>query len=331
MRSQIVKFSGAWFFVALILSGFNAQAWDGPASAPGAGLAGLFRPETYIGGSFEQTGGAETITDSRFRANAVVSGGPPTMANELWQVNARYALLQVPSEISLPKSARKVPHELTNVQFGGTYDRNLPDGDNVGAILSVGSESDVAFQSIHEMVFQATGSYRVKSDELHSWIFLLNYSSNRSFAPNIPLPGVAYVAVYPEKRLVVSYGMPFFVSWKMTENLALRFIYFIPYNMNLDLTYGISRAVKVHAGFDWLSQAWLRANRETLADRIIFDRKHVDAGVKVSLGESYYMDTRAGLAFDQRFFEAQSILARDVAERYLPASAFVAVELARKF
>ena len=74
-------------------------------------------------------------------------------------------------------------------QAAGT--RSLGDRRGWGAGASVGSASDVPFHSIHETIFSAAARYEIPSKERNSWVFLLNYSNNRTFLNNVPLPGVA--------------------------------------------------------------------------------------------------------------------------------------------
>jgi hypothetical protein len=66
----------------------------------------------------------------------------------------------------------------------------LDNGWIVGGDLVVGSASDRPFASIDEISFQADALLRVPWRESFAWIFLLNYSNIREFAPHFPLPGV---------------------------------------------------------------------------------------------------------------------------------------------
>lgn len=304
-----------------------AFAWDGPSQGPGSGLAGLFRPTSFVDISTELVGGPSAIEDSRLRTSSVIYGNE----KETWQASTRVYRLRLNEDIPLSSSGVATPRELWTFNLGGSYDRKLEGGNNVGVILSGGSNSDKPFHSIHEMDLQATTTYVQKVDPLHYWIFLLNYSSSRTFAPGVPLPGVAYFSINPQTKTQVSYGIPFFVGWQPDPKWSLRFVYIIPTNVNLDVTYEISKPYKLHAGFEWLSQSWMRANRPNSAERIIFERKRLDAGLKAGLGDDWFFDFRGGWVFDQRIFEAQSILTRNVRDSYLAAGPFVLLEVARKF
>ena len=301
--------------------------WDGPAPLPGGGVATLFGPTSFVDGSVQGVLGDTPLNDTRLRGNYVLF----QKDKETVQVNARLQRFHLGEDIPLTGSPQPVPDDLWMVDFGASYRHKLDASGDWGVIVEGGSNSDHPFHSIHEVVFQLTGTYRLPVDRRHAWLFFLNYSTARSFAPGIPLPGVAYLSIDPGTRTQILYGLPFFAAWQPTDDWNLSLLYLIPTVIRTKISYRFYGPLKVRVGFDWHPQSWLRADRPDTNRRLIFDQKKATAGLKCPIGEDLVLDLDAGFAFDQKFFEAKSLLSRGVTKTALSDGAFVRAEIAYRF
>jgi hypothetical protein len=210
-----------------------------------------------------------------------------------------------------------------------TYSHKVEKGE-WGLIVELGSDSDLPFNSIHEDTLQLTGTYTHSVDAFHTWIFFLSYSNNRSFAANIPLPGVSYLVIYPPEHLIVSYGIPFFLSWNPETDLNFRLVYFIA-SAGAETSYLLNSNFKLHLNYDWITQAWLPANRLAYTDQLILEQMRASGGLRIMPGNNWFIDVSGGYVFDQSMFEAQSVFSSGITKTYLSAGPFFQTELSYKF
>lgn len=314
----------------LTLLGFNSYAfygwtWEGPPAPIGSGLVNLNRPTTYL----ESTGSgfSSVPLDGRLRGNLVLLESK----EDTYQVNFKTELFQLPYSIPLSGSGVNTPTNLWAIDVGGSYRHKVNDSHDYGLILGIGSDSDIPFNSVNEIDYSVTATYHWKKDILHSWLFLLNYSATRSFAPGVPLPGLGYFIMDPENHTQVFYGLPFFFGWEFAKDWQLTANYFLLTTMNTEVNYRLNDKFKIHGGFQWGSQTWLRAWRSDSRNHIIFDQKKIFAGLASSIGENWFLDISTGFVFDERIAEAYSILSQNINYNYLPVSITAQGQLAYKF
>lgn len=316
-------------FLALLVLfwGASAFAWDGPPQAPGTSLGNLIHPTNYVDGSVFGLFGPTPFSDSHLKMNLVLLDAE----KDTVQFNATGQRFHLDEDLPISGSATTAPRDLWTVNFGATYSHKLKNGDDWGLILSGGSASDHLFNSFHEDTISATATYHYEKDKLHSWIFLLNYGTNRPFAPGVPLPGASYIVINPEAHTVISYGMPFFISWAPDSVWSFSALYFIPTLIHAEADARILPTTRVHFGFDWMPQSWLPANRADTDDRLILDQKKFSVGIKPELAEDLFLDFSAGYAFGQELFLAESLFSSGITKTPLSSAPFVQGEIAYKF
>jgi hypothetical protein len=173
--------------------------------------------------------------------------------------------------------------------------------------LSVGSDSDRLFHSIHETIVQATADYRIPSGERNAWLFFLGYSNNRYFLNGAPLPGVSYMFRSESGKFQGIVGFPFVsLRYSPVPLWDARLSAFGPRRLNMDVGRRLRDMARVHAGFEWGGQTWLRAGRTDNASRLTFERKRLYAGVEAPLPYRLSLAFSGGREFDRRFFETAS-------------------------
>jgi hypothetical protein len=319
------------FAISILTFISAAQAdsiWEGPSQSPGAGLGNLAKPTNYIDAFGMGTWGDSSYSDSRFRMNYVLSQS----ATDTWQLNAHVERFRLNTSIPVVSSPDSFSaQDLWSVGVGGTYSHKLDSGGEWGVIAGVGSNSDQIFNSIHETSISVTGTWRNPVDATHSWLFFLSYANDRAFAPNVPLPGVSYLVIDPANHLLISYGLPFFFSWKPNDDWSYRIVYFMPTSIDAEIAYSLTSRLKTHINFDWFPQAWSPANRSDTKDQIILDQKKASLGLRASIASDWFLDVTGGYAFDQKLFEAEQLFATGINKNYLTAGAFLQAELALKF
>ena len=295
--------------VKFLFSAFAAAALAAPCLAQerGAGLAALL-------------GRAEPGLEARLAASPAESGGTPSMVSEEahgsyvvsrsssdeWTVIGKAGELELGrTPVVIPGSGFTVPTKLWDFSGGANFSRRLGDRRGWGFGAGVGSASDAPFRSLHETIFSAAARYELPSGERNSWVLLLNYSNNRTFLNNVPLPGVAYVVRDPASGLTAAFGFPFaMIRWKADEDWTLSASVFGGASWSLEADRRL-RPATLYARLERQPRQWLRAERADDSNRLIEDEKDIRVGARAPLGARFGLDGAVGWSFDRRFSEAR--------------------------
>jgi hypothetical protein len=231
----------------------------------------------------------------------------PLSQSELyeWTFHANLKALDISSGARLPDSCSPFPGELWDVRFGTTYRRRLANGWTGGGNLTIGSPSDRPFASGDEILVAASGFLRVPAGEKDAWLFLLNYSNNREFLPNVPILGVAY-HYRPDERLNVLAGVPMTViGWEPLERLTVDASYFVPREVRAQVSYALLDSLRLQAGFDWTNQRFFRHDRQDDDHRLSYYEKRVALSARWDIRKNVWLDLAGGWAFDRFWFEGE--------------------------
>jgi hypothetical protein len=270
--------------------------------------------------------GEPTITDHRFDAGVVVSSTPV----DSWAVNEHFEHFGLNAPVQIPDGPA-VPQSLWSEETGVRYARQMEAGRAWGVSAIVGYESDVLFNSIHETSLSLTLDAKVPSGDRNAWLFFLNYSNNRYFLNNVPVPGVAYQFQTESGDLRGLVGIPFAaLFWTPAPLWDGRLTVFGPRRLNIDGGCRVDGAVRLHGGFDWGGQTWLRAERSNDDDQLQFERKRLYAGVATPLPGRLLLDLTGGRQFDQEFYEDHTFSPSSL-KATLPPSWFLSAALNWRF
>jgi hypothetical protein len=231
----------------------------------------------------------------------------------------------------LPDSRQGFPDQLWDVDFGTAARWKLDNGWIVGADVVVGSASDRPFASIDETSFEADALLSVPWRQSFTWIFLLNYSNNREFAPHVPLPGVT-LAYEPGPHLQLVAGLPYnSIRWVPVSGLEISASYFILRTVRSRVSYRILSPLTAYAGFDWDSQRFFRHDRTDDDARLSYYEKRIGGGVRWDVTPNVYLDAGGGYAFDRFWFEGESYSDRNINRIDLADGPFATFKIGVRF
>jgi hypothetical protein len=275
-----------------------------------------------------RSGESPTIVDQRETGRFIIS----RTNSDTWSVNERFSHLGIGEPIAVPLTNDTVPQDLWSVETGAAYNHLYNNGRQLGLNFSVGSDSDHPFYSIHETVFRVGANYRLPSGDHNAWLFFVNYSNNRYFLNNIPLPGVGYYFQACDNRLQGLIGFPFAaLRYKPTPDWNAQLSIFGPRNVNAEIGRTIYGPLKAYTAFQWGFQEWFIADRQDYSDRLFYDRKRAALGLRSPLPGGFLFDVSGGRQFDQRFFVNDDSTYKDVPTEGLPAAWFVQTKLSYRF
>jgi len=178
----------------------------------------------------------------------------------------------------------------------------------VVAALGVESPSDKPFHSLRETTLQFTAVSAppgdLKGKKENYWLYFLNYSSTRSFLPNIPLPGASYT-IPTRSGWTYSLGLPFlsisymdFPHWSFQATGG-------PYFYSAALSYG-PPAFQVGLSTSWSQTAYFLSERSLKEERLFIDQKEVALNMKCPLSEKLFLEGKIAYRFDQSFRTGKS-------------------------
>ncbi|PIS11662.1 MAG: hypothetical protein COT73_02740 [Bdellovibrio sp. CG10_big_fil_rev_8_21_14_0_10_47_8] len=174
-----------------------------------------------------------------------------------------------------------------------------------GGSVSFGSASDHPFQSKDTSTLSANLFYSNSDDSIHRWIWLLNYSNNRTFANEIPLPGFAYI-YRPSADFMGVFGFPFaLVKWKWSDRWSgLGMLG--PYTYKAEASYSIGGPLQIYLSSESSLQAFFREDRDHEKNRLFYGENQAVWGFRGPLNQEVRFDIFAGLVFDRNLYEGEN-------------------------
>jgi hypothetical protein len=283
--------------VLLILAFAAGQA----AAQPGGGL---FPERDSIEYTLRATPASRSqdpgILENRVRGTFLIR-----RASDTWTIQPSLGSFHLDKAPELPGTGLAFPRDLREAELGAGFRRRLGERREWGLSTGMGSASDRPFDSIHETTVRATAACRLPARGRDSWLLLLSYSNNRSFANNIPLPGAAYMLRLPERGLEAMLGLPFLsVSWRPTPDWSGRFSMFGPNTVSAEWSFLAWKAAQPYGGFDWGQREWFRSRRPDHSQRLFFDEKRWTAGVRLPLPGKLRLDLAGVYGFSRRLYES---------------------------
>ncbi len=190
-----------------------------------------------------------------------------------------------------------------NEQGSLSFKRNLNDDKFWLASISYGSASDRPFKNSRDNTLGANFFRKVNE----RWFIMANYSNNRTFLNNVPLPGFIYVKeMTREKSFII--GFPFLL-WQrpISENFSIRYFGLIPFSHRLRVLYTKWGPFMPYAGFEQSPQNFFRHDREERYNRFFWFERRLMLGLEGKISKQMKFDLSGGLAFDRQFYEARNL------------------------
>ncbi len=247
-----------------------------------------------------------------------------------WTVSGLAARTQFEHSVLIPPTGPVFPDRLSELSGGIGFLNKTDDRRLQGVNVAIGSASDQMFQSIRETEINITGSAMRPSGPTNAWIFLFNYSNNRPFLNNIPLPGVAYMWFKPKKGFRAIVGFPFMMvryqkgAWTSSAALVGST------NYSASLARRLKGPFETYLGFERSPQQWLRAGRDDNKKRLIYDENKFLWGFRGPLSKAVTLDGAVGRTFTRRLFEAKDAT-HDASKVHLDEAWLFALKLNAKW
>jgi hypothetical protein len=193
--------------------------------------------------------------------------------------------------------------DLYDIQIGCGYTHSISDRQSWSVVTSFGSASDKPFVDSSVDTINATAFYSLPNGEFGAWLFLLNYSNNRTVLNNIPIPGVAY-SYSPSKMLKAFIGIPFaMVYWQLDPKWAVSFSTVLLMT-KAQIAYTVFGPAQVYAGVDFTPLTFMQYARADQKERLYYDERKMILGVRSPISRVLMTELEFGYAFERKFFTA---------------------------
>lgn len=286
------------FFIALLLSQTPAFAFDvGQLLAPPSMQKNILS----LGGVYYHNADvSEAVTTSQMGIGEFQLQLP-----FLQQEDSTWTFSIGGKELKLEPNNSPYP-DLYDIKAGLAYSKTLENGKQWTVHSSFGSASDKPFTSAKDNTLNITAIYTSPIDPVKKWLYFLNYSNNRSFLNNVPLPGIAWMYT-PSREFALILGAPFlFLNWQFSEKMGLSTFTLLPYTFRGQIYYRMNPVSQVYFGLDASQMVHYLHDREKDKERLFYDERKIFIGAKSPLAKGLMAEAELGYAFDRKFFSAEN-------------------------
>ncbi|MAV90991.1 MAG: hypothetical protein CL676_06190 [Bdellovibrionaceae bacterium] len=224
----------------------------------------------------------------------------------------------------------QVDGRLKNESFGLGFRQYYSDESTLVTSIDYGSASDKPFGEPRNSTVSANVAYAFSPGSESQWILFINYSNNRPFLNNIPIPAFAYV-YRPSKSFSVTLGIPFvFMSYADPPKTMFR-LFLSPSSAGYDYGIGIKGPLQIFNNFTYQVRSYMHENRINDDDRLIFEEKTVSLGIRSPVARGLSLSFSGGLAFDRFYYEGEGMFEESGVQQRLKNDIFIKGKMTYQF
>lgn len=193
------------------------------------------------------------------------------------------------------------PYRYQRQEVGLSYRSQNQNSKNWSLSLNYGSASDQPFESSQVSTVSSNFSYQL-SDRFY---FIANYSNNRSFLNNIPLPSLLYIHRMEREQTVII-GVPFLLIRKpLWGNWSYQYSTLMPYIHRLQLSYRFNPFMQVSLKAAHNVDTYLRYERPDREQQVYVVERKAWISSSLFLSRSLELELNLGHYFASKLYEAK--------------------------
>lgn len=215
-----------------------------------------------------------------------------------------------------------------NIQFGGSYRHYFKDDKSLGLMASFGSSSDKPFKNGRDGTALINSTYQLSE----KWVLLGNYSNNRAFLNNVPLPGFVYISEQ-SRETTTMLGFPFIYILKpfCENNFSFKYIGILPYNHKVRVLLNHLSFFKPYLGFEQGPMVFFDSDRTSNNERTFWFERKAMLGAEKSFGPFLKTDLQFGNSFSREYFTARSFARSHSEIRKINDGMYISLNLRSSF
>lgn len=175
------------------------------------------------------------------------------------------------------------------------------EGWQAGVTLGVGYAGAGAFDDGNAWYGMADFIVGHKIDNTSSLGLVLDYDGNRTYMPDVPLPGFLYTKRL-EPNVLLGIGFPYTsVEYKINDQLTLSGQIYVPDSFSARLDYSVVKEFGIFLQATSRREAFKWDELPNSADRVIYDSRRAELGARWTPAEWINLIVAGGYLFDQEF------------------------------
>ena len=222
-------------------------------------------------------------------------------------------------EVVTLDSGMKVPRSLYRTDVGLQYSRRLKGEKTLGFQGSYGYTGD-KFTS-NTASYNLTANYSYPGSDQGHWVLMLLMSNNGPFGAGVPIPGFFYIHRTPTFTGV--FGLPIAsVQWTPVTPWSFSLSALGPL-IKTEISHGTIDEIQIFGGASWAQQRFILDEREEQNDRLTFEEKKIEGGIRKPLSTSTMLDLRLGHSFNRTFYVGKGLFDKEGGNENLPSAWYV--------
>jgi hypothetical protein len=197
-----------------------------------------------------------------------------------------------------------LPDQLTDMSVAAGFKLPEVQGFVGGLTLGIGYAGDTPFADGNGFYGKGTIVFGKKLNKTDDLALLLDYDGNRTFMPDVPLPGIVYRRQL-DRHFLLALGAPVTsLEWSPRDDVKLEMIYTMLDRLDARFNYEFVRRWNVFALFEQRRDGYhldeLDAGDHN-QDRLLFEQRRAELGLKWEASEDVSLTLAGGYAFGQEF------------------------------
>lgn len=194
-----------------------------------------------------------------------------------------------------------LPSQFMDASFGVGLGIAKGDRWQAGLSVAIGYASGSAFDDANAWYGKADLAVGYVLNEREKIGFVLDYNGNRTFMPDVPLPGVIYTRVISD-QITVDVGFPYSeIVYKPDETWTFRLRYVIPDGGEAEVIYALNRNFGIYASFQQQNEAFHWDELENSNDRVLFSQTRAEVGIRTTYNDRFSFLLAGGYSFNTEF------------------------------
>lgn len=180
--------------------------------------------------------------------------------------------------LNLDTNIAGMPDKLIDQSIGFAAPVYETDGWIVGVSAAVGYAGDSFFGDGDAFYGKAAVGVFKQLSETDTLAIAIDYNGNRTFRPDLPLPGFAYIKRIDETLLLTA-GIPVTsIEWQPVEKLRLQFSYLLLDDVTARIGYQVIDGVEIFGLASQRSGAFFVDGLDNNSDRLLLQQRNAEVG-----------------------------------------------------
>ena len=196
----------------------------------------------------------------------------------------------------------RIPKHLSDQSVGAGFAFLKWEGWIAGATIGAGYAGDTPFSDGEGWYGKATMILFKEINENHSLGVALDYDGNRTFMPDVPLPGIEYSFKLPERSLQLVVGAPVnALIWDGMDKVKVEVTYTMLSRFDARASYELAHHISVFGRLESRELAFRLDELERIDDRLLYYQRRVELGVFWTPYKVLNIVMAGGYSFSQEF------------------------------